>query len=282
MPVYNGERFIGQALDSLVAQSFTDLEIVISDNASTDGTPAICAEYSRRDDRIRYVRNARNVGLAKNFHQVVALSTGHYFKLANADDLCSPDLVDRCVEVLDRHPDVVLCYGKTTLIDVEGRTLRPYDDRLCLRSASVTERFRQVLDRLGLVNVLQGVMHVEALRRTALMDDYVGADMVLVVELALRGEFHELPERLFQRRIHDHAFSTQASDEDQQAMWAPEAQRRMKLYLWRHCAGYLRAIARAPVPVTTKAQLAAAVARRSISARTALTRELVRALADRR
>lgn len=152
MPVYNGERFVGQALDSLVAQSFTDLEIVISDNASDDGTAAICAEYVRRDARVRYVRSAHNVGLAKNFERVVALSAGHYFKLANADDLCSPDLVARCVEVLDRDPEVVLCYGKTTLIDGEGQTLRPYEDRLGLRSASVAERFRQVLDRVGLVN----------------------------------------------------------------------------------------------------------------------------------
>ena len=74
VPVYNGERFIRQTLDSLVDQSFKDLEIVISDNASTDGTAAICEEYARRDDRIRYVRNERNVGLAKNFNRVVERS----------------------------------------------------------------------------------------------------------------------------------------------------------------------------------------------------------------
>jgi hypothetical protein len=125
-------------------------------------------------------------------------------------------------------------------------------------------------------------MRIEALRRTALIDNYLGADMVLVVELALRGQFHELPERLFQRRIHEGAFSTQTSDEDQQTLWAPEARRRLKLYLWRHYVGYLQAIARTPLPVTTKVQLAATVARRGISARTALARELMRALADRR
>jgi glycosyltransferase involved in cell wall biosynthesis len=281
MPVYNGERFVRQALDSLVAQSFTDLEIVISDNASIDGTAAICAEYARRDARIRYVRNARNIGLAKNFQRVVALSTGHYFKLANADDLCSPDLVAQCVDVLDRHPDVVLCYGKTTLIDAEGRTLRPYEDRLGLHSTSVTERFRQVLDRVGLVNVLQGVIRIEALRRTALIESYLGADMVLVVELALHGQFHELPERLFRRRIHDEAFSTR-THEDQQALWEPRARRRMELYLWRHYVGYLRAIARTRLPSTTKLRLAAVVARRSIAARRALARELVGGLGARR
>jgi glycosyltransferase involved in cell wall biosynthesis len=282
VPVYNGERFIGQALDSLVGQSFPDLEIVISDNASTDDTAAICAEYARRDDRIRYVRSARNVGLAKNFHRVVALSTGRYFKLANADDLCSPDLVAQCVGVLDRRPEVVLCYGKTTLIDGAGQTLRPYEDRLHLPSASVTERFRQALERVGLVNVLQGVIRAEALRRTALIDNYLGADMVLVAELALHGQFHELPERLFRRRIHDEAFSTQTSDEGQRALWEPGARRRMELYLWRHYAGYLRAIARAQLPPGTKLRLAAVVARRGITARRALARELVDGLRHRR
>jgi len=281
MPVYNGERFVAQALDSLVSQSFADLEIVVSDNASTDGTGAICAEYARRDGRIRYVRSARNLGLARNFERVVTLSTGHYFKLANADDLCSPDLVAQCVEVLDRRPEVVLCYGKTTLIDGEGRTLRPYEDRLSLVSTSVTERFRQVLDQVGLVNVLQGVMRLEVLRRTALIESYLGADMVLVVELALHGQFHELPDRLFRRRIHDEAFSTRAH-EDQQTLWEPQVRRRMELYLWRHYVGYLRAIARARLPATTRLRLAAVVARRSITARRALARELVGGLGARR
>jgi glycosyltransferase involved in cell wall biosynthesis len=282
MPVYNGERFIAQALDSLVGQSFTDREIVISDKASTDDTAAICAAYARRDNRIRYVRSARNVGLAKNFHRVVALSTGRYFKLANADDLCRPDLVARRVGVLDRHLEVVLCYGKTTLIDRDGQTLRPYEDRLHLYSASVIEQFREALERVGLVNVLQGVIRVEALRRTALIDNYLRADMVLVVELALHGQFHELPERLSRRRIHDDAFSTQASDERQQALWEPGAKRKMELYFWRHYAGHLRAIAPAQLPPATKLRLAAVVARRGIAARKALARELVNDLRHRR
>jgi hypothetical protein len=167
------------------------------------------------------------------------------------------------------------------LIDGEGRTLRPYEDRLGLVSPSVTERFRQVLDRVGLVNVLQGVMRTEALRRTALIESYLGADMVLVVELALHGRFHELPERLFRRRIHDQAFSTRAH-EDQQALWEPQARRGIELYLWRHYLGYLRAIARTRLPSATKLRLAAVVARRSIAARRALARELVGGLGARR
>jgi glycosyltransferase involved in cell wall biosynthesis len=282
VPVYNGERFIGETLDSIIGQSFTGLEIVICDNASTDGTTAICEEYARKDGRIRYFRNAENIGLAKNFQRVVELSSGEYFKLANADDLCAPDLVAQCVHVLDRHPDVVLCYGKTTLIDEHGRHLREYEDGLDLRSPSVAERFRLALERVRLVNVLQGVIRADALRRTALLDSYVGADMVLIVELALYGKFCELPERLFSRRIHAGAFSSQTSEETQLGLWEPGARRRRELYFWRHYCGHLRAIARAPLAAWTKLELAALVVRRGITARRALAGELFDSLRYRR
>jgi glycosyltransferase involved in cell wall biosynthesis len=274
IPVFNGEPFITETLDSVVGQTFEDLEIIISDNASTDRTESICQEYAQKDGRIRYLRNRENIGLAKNFQRVVQLARGEYFKLANADDLCGPDLVSQCVQVLDRDPTIVLCYGKTTLIDGQGRTLREHEDRLDLRSPSVTERFRLALERIGLTNVLQGVMRTGALQQTALLDTYVGADMVLVVELALRGRFHELPTRLFQRRIHAGAFSSQASEEGQLGTWEPGARRSTELYFWRHYRGYLRAISRAPLPVPTKLRLAGVVMKRAITARGVLAHEL--------
>jgi glycosyltransferase involved in cell wall biosynthesis len=274
IPVFNGEPFIRETLDSVVGQTFEDLEIIISDNGSTDGTESICQGYARKDARIRYVRNRENIGLAKNFQRVVELATAEYFKLANADDLCGPELVSQCVQVLDRDPTIVLCYGKTTLIDREGRTLREYEDGLDLRSPNVTERFRLALERVRLNNVLQGVMRADALRRTALLDTYVGADMVLVVELALRGRFHELPERLFQRRIHAGAFSSQVSEESQMGTWEPGARRSTDLYFWRHYRGYFRAISRAPLPVATKLRLASVVMKRAVTARGVLTHEL--------
>lgn len=274
IPVFNGEPFVRATLDSVLGQTFEDLEIVISDNASTDGTESICREYARKDPRIRYVRNRENIGLAKNFRRVVELATAEYFKLANADDLCGPDLVSQCVRVLDGDPTTVLCYGKTTLIDAEGRSLQPYEDGLDLRSPSVTERFRTALQRVRLVNVLQGVMRTDALRQTALLDTYVGADMVLVIELALRGRFHELPERSFQRRIHAAAFSSQASEEGQLGTWEPGTRRGTDLYYWRHYRGYLRAISRAPLDAMTKLRLVGVVMKRAIAAREILAQEL--------
>src|SRR5438128_3187989 len=104
LPVFNGEAFLVQVLESILAQTYGDFELIISDNASTDATPDICRVYAARDPRIRYVRNATNVGAARNFNRVFQLSTGEYYKLANADDVCAPTLVERCVAVLDTHP----------------------------------------------------------------------------------------------------------------------------------------------------------------------------------
>src|SRR5687768_11755331 len=107
MPVFNGERFIEAALDSVLAQNYGDLEVVISDNASTDDTEEICRSYAAKDDRVRYFRNRINYGIAFNFNNVFRLSSGRYFKWAASDDVCAPDFLSRCVEILDRDASIV-------------------------------------------------------------------------------------------------------------------------------------------------------------------------------
>src|SRR5207244_10480282 len=101
VPVYNGERYIAETLDSLLAQTFEDFELIISDNASHDRTEGICRAYAAKDSRIRYVRNSTNLGAARNYRLAVELSSGEYFRWANCDDLFAPTSLSRCVEVLD-------------------------------------------------------------------------------------------------------------------------------------------------------------------------------------
>ena len=100
MPVYNGEKFIREALDSLLAQTFTDFELIISDNASMDGTEAICREYAERDQRIRYVRQAENRGPAANFRFVLDEAVGEYFMWAAADDVWTSRFIENCSQML--------------------------------------------------------------------------------------------------------------------------------------------------------------------------------------
>ena len=100
LPTYNGENFLAESLDALLGQSYEDFELIISDNASTDGTEDICRRYAKQDSRIRYIRQPRNIGCAPNHNVLVRQSRGELFKWASDDDLYARDLIERCIEAL--------------------------------------------------------------------------------------------------------------------------------------------------------------------------------------
>jgi len=123
MPVYNGEPFIREALDSLLAQTFTDFELIISDNASTDGTEAICREYAARDARIRYVRQAENRGVGANFKFVLEEAVGGYFMWTAVDDRLSAD--DYLQQLLrNLGPGVDYAFPDISITDSRGKVLQ--------------------------------------------------------------------------------------------------------------------------------------------------------------
>src|SRR5437660_3984326 len=128
VPVYNGEKYLAECLDSLVKQTYSDLEIVICDNSSTDETQYICERYASRDSRIRYVRNPVNIGLGGNFRSVLELARGEYFKAAAADDTCAAEFIEQCVAALDRNPSVILAYPLTSIIDGHGNRVNECSD----------------------------------------------------------------------------------------------------------------------------------------------------------
>src|SRR5450432_3170179 len=205
MPVRNGQRFIRQAIDSLLAQTFTNFELIICDNASTDSTEAICREYASRDPRVRYFRNSRNLGPAGNHNKCVDLSQGDYFRWHAHDDMCAPDYLEKCVECLDHNPDVVIAYPRTLIVDEEGKRIEEYNFLPRTGSLSVAERFSSLVlinHRKHRACEIFGLMRSSALRQTPLEGAYARGDSVLLVRLALLGRFVELPERLFLSRCH--------------------------------------------------------------------------------
>jgi glycosyltransferase involved in cell wall biosynthesis len=219
IPVYDGEKYLAEALESLLAQSFKEIEIVISDNASTDSTPEICRAYQAKDKRIRYVRNEQNIGAALNFNRVVELSGAPLFHGGACDDLYAPLFLERCVNALDRDPGLVLTYSRTMMIDEKGQPLLFDRHRNCYLDSfgdflmepipphiagfdRPEIRFRQVLWEMGWALPLSGVIRKDALLRTSLYGNYYGADKVLLAELALHGRFHQVNEDLFAKRVH--------------------------------------------------------------------------------
>ena len=123
LPVFNGERYLARAIESVLRQDFADFELVVSDNASTDRTGEICEEYARRDARVRYVRNPRNLGAGPNYDRCFRLARGEYFKWAAHDDRLAPDYLSQTGAALDAAPDAVLCTTATAEIgpDAAGR-----------------------------------------------------------------------------------------------------------------------------------------------------------------
>src|SRR3569833_191665 len=109
LPVYNGENIFRETLDSILDQTFEDFELIISDNASTDHTEAICQSYVDRDKRVRYLRNPENIGASGNYTRVFEAASGENFKWAAHDDVCATTFLAECVNVLDRDPAIVLC-----------------------------------------------------------------------------------------------------------------------------------------------------------------------------
>jgi len=207
IPVYNGARFLCATIDSLLAQTHSDFELIISDNASTDDTEEICRTYQAKDARIRYFRSPVNHGAAYNFRRVFELSVTKYFKWANADDVCEPDHLSRCAAVLDADPSVVLAYPKSRFIDETGRQLDIQDPGWDLRSDAADERVRYVFNAYHWVNAIYGLIRSDALATTRLIGSYPGGDYRVLAELALLGKFVEIQDYVFLRRLHAGASS---------------------------------------------------------------------------
>jgi glycosyltransferase involved in cell wall biosynthesis len=211
LTVYNGERYLAAALESLLGQRFKDFEVIISDNASTDGTQAICLHFAAKDDRIRYVRNRVNVGLAGNFNQAFRLSSGEFFKWAAYDDICGPHLLSRCVEVLDHDPGVVLAYPRVAMIDEDGEITKKNDSGPDMSSSDPAVRLSTLMRNPFWGTSMFGVIRSSVLARTGLMRSNAACDHVLLAELCLHGRFVEVPEYDFFNRDHPGRAVTKSS-----------------------------------------------------------------------
>jgi glycosyltransferase involved in cell wall biosynthesis len=202
LPVYNGEKYLAESLDALLGQSYKDFELLISDNASTDGTADICRQYGEQDARIRYVRQSSNIGCAPNHNFVVEQAGGELFKWAADDDLYARDMLDRCVQALDEYPQVVLANPWTAMINESGAVTKAVEYSVNTASERVAERFRSMMFDSGWADDIGGVIRTEVLRRTSLLGSYHLADRALTTEICLHGPFYQIPDWLYFRRDH--------------------------------------------------------------------------------
>jgi glycosyltransferase involved in cell wall biosynthesis len=248
LPVFNGENYLGEALDSILAQTYIDFELIISDNASTDETEKICRAYAARDERIRYFRNETNLGAAKNFNRVFELSSGEYFKWAAHDDVLGPEFLSRCILVLDQDPSIVLCHTKAGRIDEHGALMGVYEGYQRIGSQKPYERFLDLI-RLGHTpQIVFGVVRASALEMTSLIGPYPASDRVLLAQLGLIGRLYEIPEMLFYRRDHPQTTWQRWGDKPERVAWYDSTKTgRIVFPYWRLCFEYFMSINRIPL-----------------------------------
>jgi glycosyltransferase involved in cell wall biosynthesis len=219
IPVFNGQEFLPELLDGLLGQTFRDFEILICDNASSDCTPQICCEYKRRDSRIHFIRNERNLGALANYNRVFELSAAPFFKWAAHDDLHHVTYLDTCVRLLEENPDIILAHAGTAFIDEKSEML-PFEQetgsfvdletgrRFWADVPSIGDtpvainRFWQVLTRARWGTHMFGVIRREILQQTHLLPNFAGSDRAMLAELALLGRFRCAKQRLFFKRVH--------------------------------------------------------------------------------
>jgi glycosyltransferase involved in cell wall biosynthesis len=247
LPVFNGENYIVEALDSILAQTYTDFELIISDNASTDRTEEICRAYAAKDERIRYFRNETNLGATANFNRVFELSSGEYFKWAAHDDIIAPDFLLKCVEVLDQDPSVVLCYTKTKTIDERGKAIEKCIVKLNTDSTRPHKRFRDMISVEHWCFQICGVARASVLRMTPLIASYSGSDRNLLAELSLIGRVYEIPEYLFFRRDHPKTSTRLFPGNRERMAWFDPTAALFPFPSWLTFRGYFISITRVPM-----------------------------------
>lgn len=208
LPVYNGDRFLEAAVHSVLAQTYDDFELIVSDNASTDRTPEILARFASVDPRVRVSRNQTNLGAGPNYDRCFHLARGEYFKWFAHDDLLDPTFLEKTVAALDATPDAILCAVSILEIDPDDREIRRYKpdvpgvespDQLT-RFLGAAMAFNPCVDYFSLIRR-------EALVGTGLHGNYGGSDRVLIAELALRGRWVRIDEPLFINRDFPERFS---------------------------------------------------------------------------
>jgi Glycosyl transferase family 2 len=260
LPVYNGDNYLAETLDSILAQTFPDFELIISDNASTDRTEAICRQYAAQDHRIRYVRNPSNLGAAKNYNHAFELARGEYFKWNGHDDPLAPLFLERCVEVLDRDPAIVLCFARNRAIDERGEdydvgalTARTFAPKPQLESPEAHVRFYHAVVADHPQGAIFGLIRRGILAETPLIGSYRMSDLTLLGELALRGRFHQVSEALQGRRFHSQQGRNLYKSAHLREMWFDpnRSQRRHHPYL-RLFREHMNAVRRAAPDARTR------------------------------
>ena len=263
VPVYNGEAFLEDAIRSALTQTLGDLELILCDNASSDRTAEICRDYAARDPRVRYFRNARNLGAAANYNLAFSHARGRYFKWLAHDDRMLPSYLAKTQRILEERADAVLCNTVVSYIDSAGVQLGLYDSRLLgADSLSPSVRFAWMVLRSHTCVDFFGLFRREALRNSLLHDRFHGADRALLAQLALRGRMIQLPAPLLAIREHPNRYTRAQRRSGDRAAWHDGSDGGQATFpTWRLYREYLKMVRREALSPTERSRCYGVLAR---------------------
>jgi glycosyltransferase involved in cell wall biosynthesis len=244
LPVYNGERYISSAIDSVLSQSFNNFAFVICDNNSSDGTEEICRSFAKMDNRIIYMRNSENIGCSPNYNKTFLVSPdSDYFMWLAHDDCVDKYFLERCVEGLERSPENGLCHTAVKMIDEAGKKIGVYANEM--RGASSPKphrRLRCVLVEDPYCQSVFSVYRSSVLRKTNLFGSHHNSDRVLLAEMALLAPFHYVNEALFSNRMHDRRYTSSVKADGWSSWHDPLSARTRQFPLWTSYVRYIKGV----------------------------------------
>lgn len=279
LPVYNGQKYLGAAIESHLSQSFGDFDLVISDNGSTDATPEICADYASKDKRIKYLRSPENRGILWNHRRVFDAieSPNQYFRWAGADDIMESGLLQVMVTVLNTRPEVEAVVPNTKNIDDRGEIIGSMARVLDLQSSDVFERAHDALVARYQHVIAYGLLRASTLRLMRTRPDYPGWDAVFVWELALRGQMVQSAGPVLLRRFHAGSISRVKTIKEMRKWVEPNSRAGMSFPHWTWAYERMRALIACPLSTRDRWRIAKFLARYTLWQRASLVRDVTQA-----
>lgn len=240
LPVFNSAGSLKASAESILGQTHEDLELIISDNASTDETWDVCLALAREDDRVRTFRHPRNLGIAENWNSVVRAARGDFFKWASASDICKPTFIGACLELLHRDPGAVLAFSEAEHFDLQGSLIGTSNRSAPIVEERAFERFIRAVATIGTNDEQYGLIRTASLLATRLERAYPHGDLVLMAELAVHGRFLMTKERLLLRRSDPKSWTPLMDPAELKEAFWPGRPPRAPMLTWRMHIDYLR------------------------------------------
>jgi len=223
LPVYNGEKYLAIALNSLLNQTFRDFEIIISDNASTDNTPIISKKFCQKDNRVKYIKHEKNLGSTKNFMYILNKAETQYFMWAASDDYLDPQFLEKNLKVLDTNENIIGSISNVEFVgenlpnmyksNENGTTFQYLIKHLPLPTASLSEKVSFHL-RYNRGMSTYSVFRIEILKKCIIKRRHCGWDQTMVLNTLKYGDLYVMNDILMYRTVEG-----ETSDPSQITRW---------------------------------------------------------------